>query len=251
MMKHVEITNKGGHILRGYLTMPENFCHTLVVFYHGFTGNKTEHNGYFRDLARLLEKDGLASLRMDFYGNGESDGTFADFTFDTMYSDAEMMLDYGRNLPGVKKIVVLGYSMGGNVAGQMCARHPDLIDGAILWSPGGTIAEHIAYDFEISPKLENGNANHRNFEISMAMYESTSRYKNSYEGVEKFTKPVLVIHGRADQVVNYLLGARYAETFPDAQLHIIDGAGHGYDQLSEHAELFKITLDYLKGGFIR
>ena len=41
MIKHVELTNRNGKVLRGYMDMPENFNGELIIFYHGFTGNKT------------------------------------------------------------------------------------------------------------------------------------------------------------------------------------------------------------------
>ena len=53
MMKHVEIVNKDGKVLRGYYSDPENFNGDVVVCFHGFTGNKTEHACHFRNIARL------------------------------------------------------------------------------------------------------------------------------------------------------------------------------------------------------
>ena len=102
MLKHIEITNKEGRILRGYLTLPEQFNGDLVLMYHGFTGNKTEHAGHFRNLSRLLAAEKIASLRMDFSGNGESDGEFSDFTFDTLIAEANLMLDYAKTISDVK-----------------------------------------------------------------------------------------------------------------------------------------------------
>ena len=87
MIKNIEITNKEGKTLRGFLTMPENFSGDLVVMYHGFTGNKTEPAGHFRSLSRLLLVENMGSIRMDFSGNGESDGEFKDFTFDTLIAE--------------------------------------------------------------------------------------------------------------------------------------------------------------------
>ena len=58
MTKHVEIVNVKGFVLRGYLELPEN-AKRIVCMFHGFTGNKTEHNGHYRNLARLLAKEGI------------------------------------------------------------------------------------------------------------------------------------------------------------------------------------------------
>lgn len=246
MLRHVEITNKLGKILRGYLTYPDSFNGLIVIMYHGFTGNKTEHGGHFRDFSRLLAENNIASLRMDFYGNGESDGTFKDFTFDTMFSDANLIIDYARKIDGVKNISLLGFSMGGAVASYVAINRCDVIDNIILWSPAGNIVELIKNIYEKSPKLENGNADYPNFEISKEMDDSVSKY-TMYENLERFTGRVLVIHGRKDLAVNYIYGIRYSVSFPNSFLHIIDTAGHGYDKREEKIELFNKSLDFLKG----
>ena len=131
MLKHVELEcNK--KVLRGYLTMPEEFNGTIVVCFHGFTGNKTEHAGHFRNLSRLLEKENVATLRLDFSGNGESDGEFRDFTFDTMFSEAQEILKYARKIKDVKKLILLGFSMGGALAATIASQFPKGIDKLVL-----------------------------------------------------------------------------------------------------------------------
>ena len=106
MVEHVEIVNKDGRVLRGYLHIPMNFRGDVVVFFHGFTGNKTEHDGHFRNMARHLEYYGIASLRMDFSGNGESDGEFYDFTYDTMLPEALQMVEYAKSVDGFKRLIL-------------------------------------------------------------------------------------------------------------------------------------------------
>ena len=104
MIKHIELVNEWGKTLRGYLDMPENFNGELIVMFHGFTGNKSEHAYHFRNISRIMSKEGFASMRLDFSGNGESDGEFKDFTFDTLYSEAKQMIDFALNYQGVKVI---------------------------------------------------------------------------------------------------------------------------------------------------
>lgn len=44
---------------------------------HGFTGNKTETHFLYTRLARQLATQGIAALRFDFAGSGDSQGEFA------------------------------------------------------------------------------------------------------------------------------------------------------------------------------
>lgn len=246
MIRHYEIINRDGRTLRGYLTVPEEFSGKIVVMYHGFTGNKTEHGGLFRDFSRLLSENHFGSLRMDYAGNGESDGCFCDFTFDTLMSDANLMLDAAKIVSGVTGIILMGYSMGGAVAALIGANRSDEVDKILLWSPAGNINEVIRNAFEKSEKLENGNADYPNFEISQQLVESASRY-TMYDHLERFTKKVLIIHGRKDPAVSYLYGVRYSVGFPDSHLYLLDNAGHGYDRRTDKAELFVKSLEFLKG----
>lgn len=246
MLKHVEIYNEWGKCLRGYLTIPDHFDGLIVIMFHGFTGNKTEHGGLFRDFSRLLEEHNIASLRMDFSGNGESDGSFKDFTFDTMMAEANMLIDYVKSLQEVKKISLLGFSMGGAIASYIATQRYREIDKLLLWSPAGNIKEIIKNKFEKSPKLDNGNADLGNFELSKEMYESINKY-NMYDSLGLFSKPVFIVHGKKDIAVNYHYGIKYQEGFPNAKIHLIETAGHGYDRRTEKIELLKESLDFLKG----
>lgn len=49
MQKHIELTNKEGKVLRGYLHIPDNFEGTIpaVAIFHGFTGNRMEPHFIF------------------------------------------------------------------------------------------------------------------------------------------------------------------------------------------------------------
>jgi pimeloyl-ACP methyl ester carboxylesterase len=192
-----------------------------------------------------LAAEKIASLRMDFSGNGESDGEFSDFTFDTLIAEANLMLDYAKTISDVKRVMLLGFSMGGAVAAMVAAKRYQEIDKMVLWSPAGNILEKIKKAFESGIKLENGNVMMGTFELSKAMVESVNRY-DVYQGIENFKKPVLIIHGRKDLAVNYLISAIYSVRFFNSHLFYLNEAGHGYDSLTDREELYQRTLEFLK-----
>ncbi len=244
MVEHVELVNKDGRVLRGYLHLPENFRGDIVVFFHGFTGNKTEHDGHFRNLARHLEYYGIASLRMDFSGNGESDGEFYDFTYDTMLPEALQMVEYAKSVEGFKRLILLGFSMGGAVASTVSSLIPDDIYKIILWSPAGDMGERIVKRYETLEKNERENVMLGVFEMSKAMYESAKKW-DPMAGIEKFKGEVLIVHGRCDKSVDPLIGAKYAVSYKNSHLYYIDGAGHGYDGIDQYEKLYKLSIDFL------
>ena len=244
MVKHLELINEWGKTLRGYLDYPDNFNGEVLVFFHGFTGNKSEHAYHFRNFSRIISKDGYASIRMDFSGNGESDGEFYDFTYDTMISEAKQMIDYAFKLDGVKKVSLLGFSMGGAVASIMSSVYGNRLSKVILWSAAANIKDHIKKYYETGVKLDNGNSMHGNFELSKEMYETIDKCE-PMKGIEKFTNPVLLCHGRSDLCIDYMYSMRYAVIYKNALVHIIDGAGHGYDKVEEQKELYGKSLEFL------
>ena len=119
MQKAVEIESRN-LTLRGMLHIPDNAPGKVpvVCIFHGFTGTKVEPHFIFVKLSRRLEKTGIASLRFDFGGSGESDGDFEDMTILTELDDAKAILDYAKSLPfaDAERIGVVGLSMGGTVA---------------------------------------------------------------------------------------------------------------------------------------
>lgn len=240
MIRHVEIINKKGRTLRGYLDYPEGST-KIVVMFHGYTGNKTEHNGNFRSLSRLLNKENIASLRMDYSCNGESDGEFSEFLFNDALDDAILMLDYAFCL--FNKVYVLGYSMGGLIASLICNKRP--IDKLLLWSPAGDLYTKLKNRFDEAPKLEDGNMYIPGFIISESLINSMAGY-DPFGEAAKFTKPVFIIHGREDKAVDYLTSVKYASCYVNSNLHIIDKAGHGYDRYDETKELFGKSINFLK-----
>lgn len=242
MIKHVEIENKNGMILRGYLHLPEN-AKQIVVFFHGFTGNKTEHNGHFRNLARMLEKENVASLRMDYHGNGESDGEFTDFNFDVLLDDAQRMIEFAKNVQGIESVAILGFSLGGAVASL--SANDENCDKLVLISPAGCMPTTANNAYTNARKLENGNAYFSGFEMSEEFVKSIEG-KDMYANCDNFNKKVLVIHGTKDLSVSNLYGVRYSVAYSNSRLVLIEGSGHGYDTYEQKNEMYKHVIEFLK-----
>ena len=73
--------------VRGMLHRPQGEVMRTVLFLHGWSGDRQGPHRMFVDFARRLAEDGVASLRIDFRGRGESDGDSA--TIASMTDDAE------------------------------------------------------------------------------------------------------------------------------------------------------------------
>lgn len=123
-----------------------------VLMLHGFTGNKAETHFFYTRLARQLATQGIAALRFDFAGSGDSQGEFADMTILTELADARAALDFLRHRPEVdaNNIGLLGFSLGGCVAVLLASEKPAL-KTVVLWVP---VAEPEATFANISQTTE-------------------------------------------------------------------------------------------------
>lgn len=127
----------------GVLNVPDGVQFPpVVLLLHGFTGQKNEFRlpgsgqGLFSYTADKLANAGIASLRIDFTGSGESDGAWEDTTFSSQIDDAIAAFDYLKTLRSVNtgSIGILGYSQGGLVASHLAAQRPEAY-AVVLWAP--------------------------------------------------------------------------------------------------------------------
>ena len=88
-------TNKRGQRLFGVLHLPASKERVpVVVMAHGFTDDKTGDNRLFVKFARVASRHGLAVLRFDFAGSGDSEGDFSQVTINSELDDLLSAVDY-------------------------------------------------------------------------------------------------------------------------------------------------------------
>jgi hypothetical protein len=100
------------------LVSPTNQRAPAVLICHGFGGNKIGQGRMYVLLAEKLAKAGIAALRVDFRGCGDSEGQFGDLTMEGLISDATIALQYlsGHQRIDASRIGIVGSSLGGPVA---------------------------------------------------------------------------------------------------------------------------------------
>ncbi len=232
------------YVLRGFLTSDDN-CKDLCVYLHGYTGHKNEHNFLFKQLSYRFLEVGVASLRFDYRGSGDSDGTFDEQNFDTVLEDACAMVKEGYKLNHNQKVIVLGFSMGGAAAGRMSVMMKDYIKKVVLISPAAMLARSLKNAFIYNPAIDDKYVDLGGYLLNVKFRE-TLKDLDMLEGCENFTDPVLIVQGSADQAVFPLDSFEFKKKYPNCEYRLVIGAPHGYSKIEYRKQLQEIILDFLR-----
>lgn len=253
MERYVELNTERG-ILRGMLHLPdrpEGGKSPGVILYHGFSGNRVDAGFMLVRFSRLLAAHGIASVRFDFLGSGESDGSFTDMTISGEIDDAGSILDYFRSLDMIdeNRIIILGLSMGGSVAGYLAGERPALIQGLVLWAPAGEFRLLIE---KREKQIESGEISGDFMDIGGLLlgqgFVDDARSLNILEKTAEYTGEALIVHGTEDTVVPAVVSDGYLKLFGGrAELVLIDGADHLFQRIGWIEQLFDESLAFIKG----
>ena len=224
--------------LNAYLDMPKNPADKcpLCIIIHGFTGHSEER--HIVAVQEALNEIGVATLRADMYGHGKSDGKFEDHTLFKWLTNILAVVDYARSLDFVTDLYMAGHSQGGLAVMLAAAMERDRIKALIPLSPAAMIpgiartGELLGIKFDpehIPDELDAWDG--RKLKGNYARVAQTIRVEDY---VEKYTKPVLIVHGDRDEAVPYETSVVFSGQYKDCKLVTIPGDTHCYDH---HLEL--------------
>ncbi len=230
--------------LRGVLHHPEsNAPAPTVVMLHGFTGNHIESEHLFVQAARTLCVAGFAVLRFDFFGSGNSDGTFEDMTVETEIADARAALDWLSEQPGIDadRFAVVGLSLGGAVTAFVAAQD-ERVQAAVFWNAVALPDLH----FTDIPRTGPDTGVVGGLRVS-AQFLHEFAALNIVGTAEQYPSPALIVRGTGDVVVM----GREAEVLAAAlgdrgTLHLITNADHTFLHPEWRTELFEVTINWLR-----
>lgn len=224
----VSFTNKNGYELSARLELPVNqHPHTYALFAHCFTCNK--NLTAVRNISRALNMAGVAVLRFDFTGLGESEGDFADTNFTSNVEDllaAADFLDKNYQHPNI----LIGHSLGG--AAVLCAAGQLEKVKAVATVGAPHNPQHVShlFDRDISKIQTEGiaevNIGGRSFNVKKQFLDDLESQMIE-DKLKSLRKAVLVMHSPQDRTVEVENAKKiYSALHHPKSFISLDGADH-------------------------
>lgn len=235
----VSLATLDGLRLAATLVTPDVSTGHAVVLVHG-GGVTREEGGFFTRLADGLREAGVASLRFDLRGHGDSEGRQEDLTLATILNDIRVALTHVREATGAHRLSLLGASFAGGVCAYYAAKRPAELDRLVLLNPQLDYKQRTITSRPYWPgdRLDDEMARQLG-ERGFIQFTPTLRHGRPILNevfwfevlgvLPEITAPTLVVHGTEDTFVSIDASRDAVQRFAaEHKLVEIEGAQHGF-----------------------
>jgi putative redox protein len=197
----VTFENHEGQALSGLLALPETPPQAYALFAHCFTCSKNLKAA--TNIARALADSGIAVLRFDFTGLGQSEGDFADTNFSSNVTDLLAAVRFLAENYAAPEVLV-GHSLGGTAVLQAAADVPSAVAVATIGSPSDP--EHVRHLFAGAEEalrdegVAEVNLGGRPFTMKRQFLDDLERHELPAT-IKSLRKALLIMHAPLDDIV--------------------------------------------------
>jgi len=220
-----------GHRISGMLHLPDEENPRCVIASHGLLSSKDSEK--YIALGERISEEGMAMLRFDFRGIGESEGSEEDNTISKKIADLNGAIAFVKTYPGLRgRIGLIGSSLGGFLS-LIKASTDKEIRAVVVWATPlhlDDLGSRKEEDYPLPPE---------------AFFEDLPKHR-LLPLLPKISN-CLVIHGEKDELVpmDQAVGIFYNLGIPK-EIHVIGGADHRLTDPAHRRRAIELSLDWFK-----
>ncbi len=238
-----------GKKVSALLTEPSLRTNRIVVLCHGFLSNKQSSTN--RRLAELLIEKEISTFSFDWFGMGESEGSFADLTVDVCCDELEQALSFVRD-KGYSRIGLVGSSYGGLIATLIASRDSQLT-ALGLKCPVPDFPEMLRLEFgqeamdrwQSTGEIPDVTGSDTPIELHYAFYKNCLTY-DAYTAAQAITAPTIIVHGDNDELVPLSQIERLEQSLAGPKsLHLLPGANHHFGRPDDFRTMTTLLANWM------
>ena len=224
-----------------------------VLLLHGFADDMDGPADIVKHLTEQLAAKGIASLRINFRGEGDKKRTHIESTFATRLEDTAAAQAWLLARPGVKaeRMGVLGFSLGATSAIETAGRNPGWWRTMAVWSsPSGNMFDYYLQSETARTALREGVATEevpgwKKITTKREFYESF-RGMDHDKALAKFPGAFLSVRGSDDMLPQHEAEFMKIAQGRPAEAVVIAGADHIFHvfqpELGQAARALEVTV---------
>lgn len=249
MQKKVFFESTQGVSLCGILSDPNDIVeHNAAILCHGFMTGK-DGRTYIR-LEQELNQAGMATLRFDFFGHGESGGDIAEITVSEAVDDVLCAIKFMKKR-GYRNVSLVGSSFGG-LAALLASEASVGLKCLALKSPVSDYLSKLLVE-KNRPNMENWkqqgfthikDSEGGNIRLNYAFFEDATKM-SGFDVASEIAVPTLIVHGDCDESVALEDSQKLASMLSDCRLEIIIGADHRYSRPEDFEKMLSLISGFI------
>ena len=198
---NVTFSSAAGHRIAGTIDFPDSPPKAYAIFAHCFAGHR--HTPGAARVSKQLTEFGIACLRFDFPGLGQSEGDFADTSFSDNVADIQAAANWLSTEYNAPQLLI-GHSLGGAAALAAAGLIDSINAVATIGAPFDPAHSVLHYADKISAVDEYGAVEvvlgGRRLTISRKFLEDLAE-TNPEDYLRRMRKPLMLVHSPIDQTV--------------------------------------------------
>ncbi len=241
-VEHRTFRSPSGLGLAASLHLPAGEPRAGAVVCHGMLSSRASPKHLA--LCEALAGRGLAALRFDFSGRGESEGRLEDLSYLLQVEEARAAVALLRER--APRVGLVGSSMGGAVALLAAAGDPTVAFVAGLATVGlpGSLAERIGGEGAERRWVEQGSlVVEGGARLGLELLLSARRV-DVVAAAAALRAPLLLVHGSRDQVVPVEQARQLHAAARGSRLEVLEGADHVFSRPADLARVVGLVADF-------